>query len=69
MKWPWRRREHKNGDAARQATRDAEDAYTKAQQQTRHVDRTTGRAKELVRNADWFTRDMERALRLRRGPL
>jgi len=66
MRWPWKRR-HVNGDA-RQAGVDAADQLRAAHEKASDVDRATRAAGELARRTDRFAREVERSMRLRRGP-
>ncbi len=61
MRWPWRR--HTNGEAAKQASRDADNQLREANERSGHVDRTARAAGELARGADRFARDIERSMR------
>jgi hypothetical protein len=61
MSWRWWRRG--NGDAAKEARRDAEDQYRQANEKAVHVERTARAAHELARGADKFARDVERSMR------
>lgn len=67
MRWRWRFwHPPGNGDAARHATERAAEAIERAKEQTERADRLAQQAQDLTRRSDWFTRDMERALHLRR---
>jgi len=61
MRWRWWRRG--NGEAAKEAIRDAADQKRQANEKALHVDRTTRAAHELARGADKFARDIERSMR------
>ena len=65
--WPWRRRLRTNGEA-RQAIRDAQDQHQAAQDISSQADRTAAAAGELARRTDRFAREVERSMRLKRGP-
>lgn len=62
MRWPWRRREP-NGEHARATKKAAEQHLADAQQQTRSVVETTRAARQMARQVDRFTTEIERALR------
>jgi hypothetical protein len=63
MRWPWRRRA--NGEAAKQASRDADDQVRAAEEKTRRVDRTARTAQEQARAADRFAREFQRSMHIR----
>lgn len=68
MSWwpPWRPKN--NGHAAAVAKQEAEDQKAAADERTPHVDRTVRAANVEIRRADRLSREVERAMRLRRGP-
>lgn len=64
--WPWRRR--RINAEARQASVDAEDQLQAARERIPQIDRATRAAEELARRTNRFAQEVERSMRLRRGP-
>ena len=63
----WRKRHPDHGEA-QQAIADAQQQHDQAHAQTPKVDRTAGRARELTKRTDRFTREIERAWRPKESP-
>ena len=66
MRWPWQPKD--NGHVAAAARAEAEDQKTAAEDRTPHVDRAVRNANLEIRRADRLAREIERGMRLRRGP-
>lgn len=66
--WPFRRREIRPHNQATEALRQAEGELQKAHDQDTRAEEAVRYAREVVRRTGNFTRDVDRALRLRGVP-